>query len=371
MHKNKFKLYILIISWLFIFEGVGLCEITKVNIDLNLKNISEKENRPPKRYMTLSGYKELDKVSASLGGKTLLGRTITVKWHVINYYIPKNPVFGDYYPLFDFTWFREGLKTQYLMKSGKWTEMQQMPTGFNLKPHSVALIHGIGETELLISPTVCFQGMCLGGGGEKNGKYKEKVFKKIKKKNYTYEVVGYPITKSVYVKIPENIKTIKPLELSGTFVLGDSSITTKINRFFFPFDKYSFNFMYSVYFPTMLEINVNKIEDLELASPKTYEFNINDVSDKEIFIELNRGAVFKNIIWNLVLFFVPLLFWLIGKEKIKTIIRLLTYGISLVTLFLLLPTAKYIPWYNAFAFLNYFVYCGCVILLEWRFKQNP
>ncbi len=282
-------------------------------------------------------------------------------------YEPKVSLFSNYtegYRLFDITWFRKRLSTKYRDIDGKWISFKSLPTGFNFNPYSYATIYGVGDVPVLISPTICPGGLCLGGGGELRGKFKEKVIRTIEKEDYNIKIIEYPVTKSVYLLLNDNTLLNKEIIIEGNFILGDSAITTEKDPFFFPFDEYSFNFIYSSYFPSDVTLNMEDIEDLTSLS-KEFSFSAKKGDEGGIKVLLKRANIFKNILGNIILIFIPLLIYFLKLNKwINFSIRILVYFGAILALYLTLPVPLNVSLLNILNIVVGSLYFLLIIFIE-------
>jgi hypothetical protein len=335
----------------------------------NISNI--KDNSPKTNLGAIIHYPEIIKIYDQIDEETRLGRTIILKWNMINYEPSIELLAGDnWYRLFDITWFRKRLIIEYKEENGAWTSFEAMPTANTFEPFRKATINGYGDTSILISPTICPGGFCLGGEGEHYGEFNETIIQEINNKNYRIKIVEYPVTKSIYLLINDSSLLNKKLVLGGEFALGDSAITTDLNAFYFPWDKYSFNFIYASYFPSDVILNMKEIEDLNLNTKKEIIFSTSTNETKEVNLKLNRGDIFKEIVWKIILILIPFIFYILRKIKDLRIIRYLMYLALLISIYFALPTPLNISRFNLLNIITSILCTFLIIFLEIKIKLD-
>lgn len=352
----------------FLLVDIVYADESIVEIDFDLNNIAISDDDSPKTNLrAIIPYDEVIEVDNYIDEQTKLGRTLIINWHIINYE-PSETIFSEYangYHLFDITWFRLRTYTEYKDKDGRWTSMISLPTGFNLKPYSEATIHGYGDVPVIISPTICpGNEFCIGGGGEHLGEFEESIVKEIIKENYKIKIIKYPITKSVYLLLNDTELVNKKLELSGKLEIGDSAIVTEISPFYYPFDSYSFDAIYTSYFPAKITLAVENIEDLDLSTSKKIEFSATENEKKEFNIKLLRKD-FTNIIWNIIsVASVPLAFLVSKRLSKRRSVRWCIYIIAAILIYVFLPSPLNVPQQNLLNISTWIIFGSLIISLE-------
>lgn len=342
----------LLLIILFSCISLSSADTVLVDIDFDLNNIATMDHQLTNPSAIIP-YTEITDVISDVDRETLLGRTIIIDWHMINY-VPTEDLYSEEvggYHLFDFTWYRKGVYSKYKEKNGQWTELAAFPTGYNLNPNSYATINGYGDYPILISPTICPGGICIGGGGELYGKFNETIDREIKKEQYSIRVTNYPVTKAVYLILNDSNLIGKKLELYGDFILGDSAIVTINNPRFYPLDEYSLNLMYTSYFPSKVTFNMKDIEDLSLSSSNEIKYTANENEYVQTNLTLSRA--YKELI-VLILPIIGILFGLhqnpqeLGKFRLYRYV--FTYVSPYIAVFVSVPKPSNIPPFNLLYF---------------------
>lgn len=359
----KFKI---IFIWILYFVSIdastpALADMTVVNLELKTSNIAQ--DRPAGRHDDFL-YKEIKEEYSRIRGQTHIGRTTSVKWSMINYVPNKSNYFESYnaYHLFDMTWYRSVLIYGY-EKEGHPISSYVFPTTFYFNPSSEATIRGVGDVPVLISPTNCFQGMCIGGGGELQGRYKDKTIKEIKRKNYWYKVVQYPVSKAVYLRESPKIKEEQMVELSGEFILDDCLVSTQISKWAYPFDKYSFEFLYHSYFPTKLSVAYSDFEDLKLTIKAPSKEILDFDQDINWQGQLSRENILKKIIPTIFIGIFGSLF-LRFFSRMPRLGRVFVYIFTAILLWYAIPCARNIPRLNIFTIFCFLILFIMIIVSE-------
>jgi len=370
----KYWVLICAIISIILLSNIISADNALVDINLDLNNIAIlNDSSPNTNLKAIIPYEEIIKVDNYIDEQTKLGRTIKIKWHIVNYE-PNEEIYSDEiggFHLFDFTWFRLRTFVEYKDK-GQWTSMISVPTAFNFEPYSEATIYSYGDVPVLISPTICPGGFCLGGGGEQQGKFQEEVIKKIEKENYRISIIKYPVTKSVYLMLNDSNLSGKKWEIEGSFNLGDSAIVTNTKSTFFPFDKYSLELIYSSYYNSKVNFYIKNIEDLSLSSEKDIEISTIKNENKNINLFLVRDNPIKYL-WELLIILLPTFFYIFQRKwDVGVGLRIGTYILELVSsVIIIFPLPLNIPLFNISNIIICLLYFSSIIIIETiLFKQR-
>ena len=291
-----------------------------------------------------SNYKQIKKERDKIQEQTKHTRVINIEWRIVNYQAVKDIFSNEYkgYHLFDITWF--GQRIDYILKKsdGQWEKGYSLPTTFRFVSRYKAKITGYGDVPVIIPglsqkidlniPLWDLEGV---DGGE----------------NYKFVISRYPIKKQLLLMLSnkdindEKIKGQK-IQLSGKATLGSSGIITEVSPFFYPFDEYSFEFIYTSYFATDLTFTFEDTDGLDISIPKKIEFKKgNQKEDTKIKIIFSRKNTFRKYFWpfivcwlGLFFFFVPMKVRKVRKvKKVKLSIRLAFYVFVLFSIYFTLP----------------------------------
>ena len=82
----------------------------------------------------------------------------------------------------------------------------------------------------------------------------------------------YPVEKILHLQALDRGIEGRKIEVEGRTTLGDSAIKTERQPFWFPFDRYSFEFIYTSFFPSFVTLRMEDVEDLNLGSEKRSEY---------------------------------------------------------------------------------------------------
>ncbi len=311
-----------------------------------------------------SKYKQIKKERDKIQEQTKHFRVINIDWKIVNYE-PDNNIFSNEYKgyhLFDITWF--GQRIDYILKKsdGQWEKGYSLPSTFRFGPRYEATIVGYGDVPVIIpglSQKIDLEIGLWDKEGVEGGE------------NYKFVISKYPIKKQLILMLSdemikdEKIKGQK-IQLSGKATLGSSGIITEVSPFFYPFDKYSFEFIYKSYFPSDVTLIFEDIEDLNISTSKKIEFTTkgNEKVEKTIiFFRKDMGKYFWPFIcawFALFIFFFPIKFFL--KKNVSLLIRLAFYASVLFSIYFTVPAElKFsksvilkILWIFSFCLVTYF-----------------
>lgn len=249
---------------------------------------------------------------------------------------------GNGYHFFRITWFRRKINLRYLNKDGEWKISQYVPTPFRFKSPSPATVKGFGDVPVFI-PGMTFD--------------LEKVFlwnieKVISKEDYIMVINTYPVEKTLHLQPNDRGLEGKRLEVEGRTILGDSGIKTERVPFWFPFDRYSFEFIYTSFFPSIVTLRMVEVEDLNLSHAKTMEYHFpGGRNTKVVKIELDRKP--SEIFWNLITLFLTLTALFITpyikrrrKKGLKRFGRIALYIVAGILIYWRLPKPLNVPLIN-------------------------
>jgi hypothetical protein len=370
MKKKSIKIYHILFLLIVLINFIS-ADNAKIDINIDINNIASLNDLMNNGNLDpIIPYKEVSQVNNYIDKQTKLGRTIKLKWHIVNYEINENSYAGDMngfhlFHLFEFTWYRLRTFVEYKEEDNNWTSMISIPTGFKCEPDSEAIIYSYGNVPVLISPTICPGGNCLCGGGEQQGKFQEELIQKIEKENYRISIIKYPVTKSVYLMINDSNLIGKKLELEGSFNLGDSAITTERKSIFFPFDKYSLNLIYSSYYDSKVNFHIKDIEDLNLKSEEEKDLLILKNKDEQINFLLIRKDPIKSIFWNSLIILVPFIIYISEKKwDLKRKTRIIVYVIAFIALILKIPRPLNVSTINLLNIIIWGFYILLILIIE-------
>ncbi len=330
IHKLR-SLYLFVSITFIIISGITLearGDNALITIDFRLKNIAISRDRDSQVKDTInepgdidyiightiisneeikdakgeaaSRYPGIQRTITEIEKETKLGRTVDVRWKIVNYE-PRQDILcrrtpSNGYHLFGIAWFRSKIDLRYLNKDGEWKISQHVPTMFRFKSPSPATIKGYGDVPVFI-PGVTF---------ELKKVLLWRIEKVISKEDYKIVINGYPVEKILHLQPIDRGLEGKRLELEGRAVLGDSGIKTERQPVWFPFDRYSFEFIYASFFPSLVTLRIEEVEDLNLSSPKTMEYHfLRGQNNKVVRIDLDRK--WANMSWNLITLFFTLI----------------------------------------------------------------
>ncbi len=380
------KKIIIFILFIFLTINQASADEALVNIHFNLNNIATAQGMHNSagdslakniirannaNYDKIIPYEVFGKFNDDIQNQTVEGRTVRVEWNIINYE-PNNSLLSNYtggYHLFDFTWFMLGLVVDYKDKNGDWTHVDSFPSTFDFDRYSKATISGYGDVPVILSPSICPLHWCF-FGGQDNGEFNQTIEKEIIRDNYKIIIFKYPVTKSVYLMLNDSNLINKKLEISGNFKLGDNVINTEIDPFYYPFDNYSFNYIYTSYYPSEITINMDEIEDLDISTPKKLEFSAEANQNYENNITLLRKDIYKNLFWPVLLTLIGLIVQLYGNRwEIKWKSRLIAYIIASVTIIFTLPSVLNVPIFNLLNLLSLLCFIALLIFIEIKYRK--
>ena len=376
IHKMK-NLYIfvsiicLIISGI-VFEAHG--DNALVTIDFHLRNIAISKDRDSQPMDTISEpgsfdysmgdviisneeikdargeaasrYPEIQRTITEIEKETKWGRTVDIRWKIVNYE-PRQDILctinpSNGYHFFSIRWFRNKIDLRYLTKDGEWKFSQYVPTMFRFKSPSPATIKGYGDVPVFI-PGVTFDLKKVALWS---------IEKVISKENYRIVVNRYPVEKTLHLQTNDRGLQGKRLEVEGRTILGDSGIKTERRPFLFPFDRYSFEFIYTSFFPSIVTLQMVEVEDLNLSHAKKMEYHFPaGRNTKLVKIELDRNL--SEISWNLITLFLTLtaLFvtpYIKGRRKkgLRRFGRVALYTVAGILIYWRFPKPLNVPLVN-------------------------
>ncbi len=295
-----------------------------ISIDFRLKNIAISKDQSPKTKDTVnepggidyyigdmitsdeeikddkgtaaSKYPKIAEKIKEIKKETRWGRTVDIRWRIVNYEPMKdilctssNHSISRGYHLFGISWIGRKVDCRFQNEDGKWKSSQYVPTVFRFKSPSPATVKGYGDVPVFI-PGLGFDLKRI------NAWYVEEV---VSDQNYKILVNQYLVEKILHFRPSDASLENKKLEVEGRATLGDSGIKTETDSFWFPFDRYSFEFLYTSFFPSRVDLKMEDIEDLNLASAKNYEYSFPAGKNAQVIkIILNR-KVQPSDIWTL------------------------------------------------------------------------
>lgn len=317
-------------------------------------------------YLSRAGV-DLD-IHEYLSEQPLFKRQVKAKWHIVNYQCSQSLTSASAkggYHLFDITWYGTYVIIEKRKENGGWDVfLSAVPVFETLQPCSKSTIVNHGDVPTEVSPTVCPGGLCLGGGGEARGRFKERVARTVIKGEYRIRIIEFPLTKSIYLMADHGRFADKLIEVYGECLIGYSVIKTHKNSILFPYDEYLFNVLYTSYYPSKITMSFDDIEDLDLSMSRKIGFSAGKDQTIEQQVKLERKEPFKRYIWNILLVFIPILVWpLEGKLKTRYV-RLATYFVTFLAIYFAIPTPLNVPKLNVYNVLIWFLYIIVIAFME-------
>lgn len=348
---KSFKALLLLLTWSFVFPAPIYADKALVNISFRLTNIAIDQDRPsrPKRRPDIP-HKEILHYYDEIDRETLLGRTLSIDWHVINYEANKSIFSKEHkaYHLFDINRSRRGLRAIYKDKNGKIKRPTHCPTGFHIKIGDKAIIKGYGDVPVRMSAYASISARID----------KDDVLMDIKRKDYRIIIFKYPVVRLASLDLKDKALENKKIEILGKLTLGDSVIVTEVSPFYYPFDRYYFEITYKSYYPSDVVFDIKDIEDLELYAHRTHEFVMGKNEEKQIAFPLGRKRSDKNRVFAIL---IPL-FGLVTLLSEKFWRRCLGYAAVISCIFVAWPDVMNVPFFNLLMIL-YMSFSAIVILV--------
>jgi hypothetical protein len=124
--------------------------------------------------------------------------------------------------------------------------------------------------------------------------------------------------------------------------LGTSGILTSKNSFFYPYDKYTFTFIFKSHYPSEIICNLDDAEDLDVAGPKRIKVQVAANEAKTFDFQFIR----KNIIEKILLPITVLLYTIATQFFKSASKRLLSYVVMAVFVYFTIPHPMNVPTFN-------------------------
>jgi len=362
------------IFFLFMFVSIICCVSTShmayadkalVTLKFRFANIAVTNHKQPLLFKAENRYEkpreEANKIYYWLRNQTSFQRKIDMEWHIINYQFLDDWYSKDVgaYHLFDISWYRFSMMSQYKEK-GVWGSRTFSPaTGFHIPKSSPATVKGFGEVPVSSSSYSIPVSVEL-----------LDVEKLVRTENYRIIVARLPITQPFLIFFEEDELKKKKWEILGEAKAGHSSLYTVRSPFFYPFDEYIFNIKYKSYYPADVSIWVESREDLDISIDMPIKFFVNKNKNEEIPITFFRDNKLRKILWPMISSFFPLLIILFRKKAERGIIRLLFYVSGLLVLAFVLPSPLNVPRLNIMNIFASLIFLTMIVLIEFKNRRK-
>lgn len=366
------RIWLVVIVLVLLDSDCLLADNAIVNLNFYISNIAKPEEKTPHEDLIIKEipYARIKSIHKAYRNQISIDRVIKLDWNIINYE-PKKDLFANNinvkddkghnvkgYHLFDIIWFRPRLYITYKNDRGIWEKVYSLPSGYRYMAAPAATIKGYGNV-----PSYVTFGIHIppNENPQNIDGFDETVEKEESKEGqFLVRVIRSPVIKSLYVGIDDEKLLDKKLEIFGSVVLGSSGISTQISPFYFPWDEYSFKFMYKAQYPSKIKVSMGEADDFDVASSKTIELEAPAGEVRRGEFTLLRASKVEKIflpvailLFSMVSFFIP-----------SVSIRWLVYLLFLVFMYFTLPKPLNVPTYCLLTISVWFFYFFLIVIME-------
>jgi len=347
------RIWLVVIVLLLLDSDCLLADNAIVNLNFYISNIAKPEEKASHEDLVIKEipYARIKSIHKGYRNQMSIDRVIKLDWSIINYQ-PKKDLFSDNinvkdnkgrnvkgYHLFDIIWFRPRLYITYRNDRGIWERVYSLPSGYRYKGPSAATIKGYGDVPSYVTFGI---NMPPNENPQHINGIAETVEKEVSKDGqFLVRVIRNPVIKSLYADIADEKLLDKKLEIFGSVDLGSSGISTEISPFYFPWDEYSFKFIYKAQYPSKIKVRMAEADDFDISNSKTIEVEAPPGAVRLGEFSLFRASKVEKIFLPVALLFFSMVSFFIPSVSIRCSVYLL----FLVFMHFTLPKPLNVPTY--------------------------